>query len=367
MRVALITEFYYPHLGGVTEHVHNLAKQLERMGHQPTIITSRMGDHTHDEPYVRRIGRSVVVYSSGSFARVTVGSGLRRQIREILREERIDVVHVHSGLTPTFGLVGPSAADDLGLPVVVTFHSWFPRAPLFWLFQGPLQRRLERHAAAIAVSQLGSEAHARYFQTEWDVIPNGVDTEFFVPPAGGAPGDPAAPQLLFLGRMDPRNGLDVALRAMPDVISAYPGVTLTVAGDGPLRSRYERMARPMGDHIRFIGAVNGDRPERYGAADLMLVPITKASWSVTILEAMACGVPMVASDITGFRQQIEHGREALLVPVADVPRWSAAVLELLGDPARRAAMSRLGRAKALEYSWPRIAERVLEVYRRVAA
>jgi phosphatidyl-myo-inositol alpha-mannosyltransferase len=366
MRIALVTEFYYPHLGGVTEHVHNLARQLNSAGHTALIVTSNMGDVTHDGPHVRRIGTSRIIYSSGSFARITTGVGLRRQLREFFRAERIDVVHVHSGLTPTFGLVAPEAAHDLDLPVVVTFHSWFPQSRLFGIFRGPLQRRLDRHAASIAVSQLGSEAHAQYFETEWDIIPNGVDTDFFRPADRPAGREPGGPRLLFLGRLDPRNGLDVALKAMRAIRDVHPHVRLTVAGDGPLRRHYERAARPLGESVRFIGSVNGDRPLHYGQADVMLVPITKASWSVTLLEAMACAVPMVASDIIGFRQQIDGGREAVMVSVGDIRRWSEATLDLLADPGRRAEMSLAGRTKALQFSWPRITEQVVNVYQRVS-
>src|SRR4051812_43091220 len=105
MRVAVVTEFYYPHLGGVTEHVHKLAPQLPAAGHTATIVTSQMGDTSADGLNVRRIGRSQIIYSCGSFARVTTGARLRGQLRSLFRELRIDVVHVHGALVPTFGLV----------------------------------------------------------------------------------------------------------------------------------------------------------------------------------------------------------------------------------------------------------------------
>ena len=107
MRVALVTEFYYPHLGGVTEHVYNLARLLNRSGHRAIIITSHMAtpsrahdlDEVAEEPLViHRVGTSRVIYSYGSFARITTGLGLRRQIRDILRAEQIDLLHVHGGL-----------------------------------------------------------------------------------------------------------------------------------------------------------------------------------------------------------------------------------------------------------------------------
>lgn len=365
MRVALLTEFYYPHLGGVTEHVHNLAKQFNADGHPTLIVTADMRDVSHDEPWVRRIGTSRVVYSSGSFARVTTGVGLRRRLRELFRSERIDVVHLHGPLAPTFGLVGDLAAHDLGIPVVGTFHSWFPSSALYRIFRGPLQRRFDRYAAAIAVSHPAVEAHSRYFEADWEVIPNGVDTDFFHH-ADRRPYDATdGPKLLFLGRLDPRNGLDTALRAMPQILEAFPRARLTVAGSGPLMRFYRKEATPVAASVDFLGHVNGTRPQVYAGADLYLCPTTKASFGITLLEAMACGTPQAVSDITGFRELVDGGREAVLVPLNDPRAWARATIDLLSDPARRAAMGIAGRDKALAFAWPRVAERVMNVYRRV--
>lgn len=375
MRVALVTEFYYPHLGGVTEHVHNLARTLIRFGHPTIIITSHMVDHARDhEPgesdgdpaFVYRVGTSRVVYSAGSFARVTTGHGLRRRIRAILRQERIDLVHVHGGLNPVLGLVAPDAAGDLDIPVVATFHSWFQRSALCWIFRQPLQRRLNRHAAVIAVSRPVVEAHARYFEADWQIIPNGVDTSFFRPACPSLPsGRDRVPNLLFLGRLDPRNGLDTVLSALPVVVQRYPEVQLTIAGDGPLRSVYHRLAAPVEQHVRFIGSVNGNRPAFYSGADLYLCPTTKASFGITLLEAMACATPMVVSDITGFRELVSGGEEAVLVAKNDSAAWADAIIGLLQDRRRRERMSAAGLAKAAGFAWPHVTQEITAVYRRV--
>jgi phosphatidyl-myo-inositol alpha-mannosyltransferase len=317
-----------------------------------------------DGPAVRRVGTSRVIYSAGSFARITTGLGLRRQIRLHLEQEQIDIVHVHGGLAPVLGLTAPAAAAELGLPVVATFHSWFRRSALCRMFRRPLQRRLDRHAAAIAVSQPVVDAHARYFDADWNIIPNGIDTEFFRPSPPPA-SDGRGPDLLFLGRLDPRNGLDTILNAMPMVLARYPDTRLMVAGDGPLRPLYERMASPLGEHVSFLGRVNGDRPSHFSRADLYVCPTTKASFGVTLLEAMACGTPIAASDITGFRELVGGGEEAVLVPLGQPAEWAETVVKLLGDQERRGRMGRAGQAKAARYSWPLVTERILQVYRRV--
>jgi phosphatidylinositol alpha-mannosyltransferase len=170
---------------------------------------------------------------------------------------------------------------------------------------------------------------------------------------------------LFLGRLDPRNGLDTLLAAMPEILRYRPDAHLTVAGDGPLRRLYQHLARPVGSQVTFVGRVNGNRPLYYSKADLYLCPTTKASFGITLLEAMACGTPQVVSDITGFRELVGQGSEAVLIPKNDPSAWAETVLSLLDDDARRRSMASAGRAKARTYAWPRIAEQVMTVYQRV--
>jgi phosphatidyl-myo-inositol alpha-mannosyltransferase len=374
MRIAQITEYYYPHLGGITEHVHNLAKVFNAGGDHTIVVTSRMRppagapdahEYAKDAEFVRRLGTSRVVYTAESFARLTTGWALRRKLAALFREERIDLVHVHNGLAPTLGIVAPLAAWDVGLPVVATYHSWFRRSLLLRLCRRIAQYGIERHAANIAVSQPVIDSHGRYLDADWDLIPNGVDTTFFRP-GDRAPEDALrdGPRLLFVGRFDPRNALGTAIRALPQVLERYPNATLTIAGDGPLRRRYEQLARPCADRVSFIGRVNGNRPQVYGASDLYLCPAVWASFGITLLEAMACGRPLLVSDIPGFRELVDGGPEAVLVRKNDVDAWARAILELIERPQQRAAMGAAGVAKAQTYAWPLIAERVMAVYRR---
>ena len=230
LRIALVTEYYYPHLGGVTEHVHNLTLQLQRQGHPTIVVTANMqrpsGDleqTTADTPFVRRVGTSRTIYSAGSFARVTTGRNLRRRLRELFQREGTDVVHVHGGLNPTLGLVAPGAAADLDLPVVATFHSWFAGSALCRVFRRVLQQQLDRHAAVVAVSQPVIEAHSRYFDADWEIIPNGVDTDFFLADvrseartSAGPDGSRRDPALLFLGRAASSRGSQGVYRRVSD-------------------------------------------------------------------------------------------------------------------------------------------------------
>jgi phosphatidylinositol alpha-mannosyltransferase len=365
MRIALVAEDYYPQLGGVPEHVHHLALELNGRGHPTTVVTAHMRGAKDDAPFVRRIGTSLVIYANGGVSRVTLGWRLVRRLAELFREGRFDVVHVHGGLAPTFGLVAPLAAEQAGIPIVATFHSWFPRSVGYRLLRRPLQRLLDRHAATIAVSEPVIDALSRYFRARWEVIPNGVDLNYFQPNGYHPPGAGRGPELLFLARLEPRNGLSTALDAMPRILRRFPAARLVVAGDGPWRNYYERRARPLGDRVRFLGRVFGDRPAHYGSADLYLCPTTRASFGVTLLEAMACGTPLVLADNVGFRSVVQDGVDAAIVSDPDPAAWAATAIALLEDPARRAAMRRAGLATVSRYAWPRIADQTLAVYERV--
>jgi phosphatidylinositol alpha-mannosyltransferase len=194
-----------------------------------------------------------------------------------------------------------------------------------------------------------------------------VDVSFFQP-NGRRPTDALTqgPRLLFLGRIEPRNGLGTLLTAMPAILAQYPRARLFVAGDGPWRRFYEWRARRLGESVRFVGQVLAERPEYYGSADLYLCPTRIASFGVTLLEAMACGTPMVVADNAGYRWLIADGAEAVLLPRDHAPVWAATVIELLADPARRRRMSQAGLAKAIRFAWPVVAKQELAVYEAVA-
>jgi phosphatidylinositol alpha-mannosyltransferase len=367
LRIALVTEDYYPQLGGVPEHVHHLAKELDALGHTATIVTSQMkGDYAGQHADVRRVGTSLVIYANGGVARLTVGWQLTARLAALFRAERFDVIHVHGGLNPTLGIVAPWAAWRAGVPVVATFHTWFPRSVGYRVFRAPLQRMLDRHAATIAVSTTARDAMSRYFRATWEIIPNGVDTTFFRPSLGrgGMRFERRNPKLLWLGRIEPRNDLGTVLAAMPRILEHHPGAQLTVVGDGPWRSRMERAARPLGAAVHFAGTANGGRPGYYRGADVYMCSTTRASFGVTLLEAMACGTPLVVSDIPAFRDVAKH---AAFAPPTDPDGWGRVVNELIADSERRAMMMREGRRVAEGHSWPLITQRVLDVYRRVLA
>jgi phosphatidylinositol alpha-mannosyltransferase len=364
LRIALVTEYYYPHLGGVCEHVHFFAREARRRGHHVDVITSHIPGAV-EQPHVIRLGRSQPVYCNGSQARITLGWHLRRDMRRVLREGKYDIVHVHSPLTPILPLL---AIEEAECPVVGTFHTYFDRSLGYTLGNKFFQKRLEMLAAPIAVSHSTTVALNRYFDADWQIIPNGIDTEVFHPSAPPPPGIRRdLPTILFLGRFDPRNGLTTLIDSFRKVKARGTRgrqARLVVVGDGPLREHYYKQANGDPD-IVFVGSVLEGRPSYYAHSSVYACPTTKASFGITLLEAMACETPIVCSDILGFRDVVVDGREALMVPCSNRDALADALVRVLDDEGLAIQLGTTGRQQSLEYSWSRVTARVMDVYQRV--
>jgi phosphatidylinositol alpha-mannosyltransferase len=361
LRVALVTEYYYPHFGGICEHVHYLARELRRRGHHADIITSALGRRARD-PHMFEFGRSVPVYSNQSLARITVGAGLRRQLRDHFRQGRYDLVHVHSPLTPTLPLL---AVDVAEVPVVGTIHTNFDHSIAYQVLRRRFQRSVDRLAAVVCVSKTAAAAHARYFDADWRIIPNGIDLGAFRP---DVPVPPllrdGAPTILFLGRFDPRNGLDTLIRSFRVLRETHPTTRVVVVGDGPLRRHYRGVAG--GDpRIHFVGGMREERPGYYAHSTVYACPTRKASFGITLLEAMACATPIVCSDIAGFHDVVRDEREALFAGSGDAESLARALGRVLDDDPLRQRLSAAGLAHVAEYAWPRVTDQVLALYHEV--
>ena len=356
LKIAVVTEYYYPHLGGVCEHVHYFAECARALGHQVDIITSNI-EGGKDEPNVIRLGRSQPIYNNGSQARITVGWGLRRQMRRIL--SGYDIVHSHSPTHPVLPLL---ALQEAQCPVVGTFHTYFEGSIGYRLGRRYFQNQMDKLAATIAVSNSAAGALDVYFEADWKIIPNGIDLNVFNPDAPMPPeirGD--VPAILFLGRFDPRNGLTTLIESFQQVKGRNRKAQLVVVGDGPLRNHYFRTANNDPD-ITFVGSVLEARPSYYANSAIYACPTTKASFGITLLEAMACQTPIVCSDIIGFRDVVKHEREALMHPCGDRALLADELVRLLDDESLRDRLGAVGRERAKLYSWPAVTRAVLDVY-----
>ncbi len=365
MNIALVTEYYAPTLGGIQEHVFHLRRELVRLGHRATIVTAEVNDPAlplsppERESGVVRLSKSRPLIMNGSVARVSVGGHVARSLRELDAREHFDVLHLHAPLSPTLPLVALLALDT---PAIGTFHTYFTQSALLRFLRRPLQRVMDRLRARIAVSQLAADAIHRYFRAEFSVIPNGVDCAKF---AAAPPLEVFAdgrPSILFVGRLEPRCGLEPLLEAMK-LLPSPLDARLIVVGDGPLRARYEAAAGPS---VEFAGPQLAALPSYYASASVVCVPFSIASFGITLLEAMAAGKPIVASDIPGFRSVMQDGVQGRLVDSRSPRALSSALSQILRDSDRRQRYGAAGRLTVRQYDWSLITQRIVQVYERAA-
>jgi phosphatidylinositol alpha-mannosyltransferase len=369
VKIGIVSQSYYPRYGGVTEHVHQTAVELRRRGHEVLIVTShfRRGEAHHGDGEVR-IGHNLLIPFNGAFVDLAVGLRLKGQLRRLLGRERFDLLHTHQPLVPTLPLLAIQAA---GCPQVGTFHTTAGRSRMLEWGRPLLAPVVTKLDARIAVSSTARDFVAQYFPGEYEVIPNGVDVERFHPDVRPFEEHvrPDRVNILFVGRLDPRKGVHQLIAAMPGVIERTHGrVQLLIVGNSYLRPQLEAAVAPSARaHVRFLGHVpSADLPRWYATGDIFVSPASgNESFGIVLIEAMASGKAVVASDIPGYRSAVTPGVNAVTVPPGDVPALGEAISSLACDPGRRHSLGVQGRQRALEFSWTRVTDRIEAVYRRV--
>jgi phosphatidylinositol alpha-mannosyltransferase len=365
LKIGIVTQSYYPFYGGVTEHVHHVALALERQGHAVTLITGGSGrDVPHSPLRVLRTGRTVLVPSNGARATVTLGFGLRRWLRRVLRAENFDLINCQCALAPTLPLF---AIKEAACPVVGTFHSSAKSNIGYAIFRRTLRTYHARLAGKIAVSEPARDFVREYFGGDYKIIPNGVDTERFSPRERPLERfDDGAFNVLYVGRLEPRKGLSVLLNSFRGLWeSEGERARLIIVGDGPLR---RRLSQSVPDELRaavhFEGRVSSELLPRYYASSRVLCsPATRSeSFGIVLLEAMASGVPVIASDIPGYRTAVKNGVHGLLVEPGAPGALATALCLLARDESLRARMAAAGRSNAAQYSWDRVASMIEDYF-----
>ncbi len=372
MKIAIVSQSYYPRFGGVTEHVHHTAVELSRRGHEVCIITSRFRGVTPAVEGVRveRVGYNVLIPFNRAFVDFTVGLTIRQEVRELFRRHDFDVVHTHCPLAPSLPIIAIQTAT---CPQVGTFHSTGGDGMLEQLFRPVLLKVVDRLDGRIAVSRTAHECAERSFPGRYHVIPNGVDVDRFNPASQPFEEwrEPDRINLLFVGRLDPRKGVSLLIEAMPGVVRRTGGrARLLVVGDSYLRPKLEAsVPAAVRDHVRFLGHVPRESlPRWYATGDIFVSPASgNESFGIVLLEAMAAGRAVVASDIPGYRSVVIPDQNAVVFPPRDVAALEDTIVRLIENPDRRRALGQQGRQRALEFAWPRVTQQIEAVYREVAA
>ena len=370
LRVGIVAESYFPNLGGIQEHVLHLRNFLRRQGVEVTILTGQPAQSTSlpgpedAEDSVIRVGRSRSFRSGGTFTQATLGPFAAWNFRRALRRGHFDLLNIHGPCDLGLAFFGLSMFRG---PKVLTLHSCFPDArwrhrvaPYYrWVFG--------RAAATIAVSQATAQSMRRYAEFTPTIIPNGVDMPYWKANPGSRYLQPGMRNLVYLGRLEERNGPDLAIDSFSKIAALLPDVRLLIAGDGPLRSALQARVPPeLRGRVEFLGAVYDERPELLAASSVFLLPARAVGFSIMVLEAFAAGLPVVALPALGTDQAGEHWSNVVLSKDSSAEAFADAVLETLRQPGSdRVARIARGRSIAEAFDWRLVGQRILDVFEGV--
>jgi phosphatidylinositol alpha-mannosyltransferase len=372
VKIGIVVPFSWSFWGAVVEHGELQAQALEARGHDVRLVMGndppgqftralhpRVGRHGNPPENVIPIGRSVIVPANGSLPNIVLSPRAILRIKRVLARERFDVLHLHEPMTPVTCISVLAMATS---PIVVTHHAsgdlgYMKGAmPVFGFLASRIDKRL-------AVSERARDSAARWLPGDYEIVPNGV----LIPDAARASGREHT--VTFAGRQETRKGLQVLLRAWPE-IHRRTGARLQACGSDPLAVRLllTRLRVP-DDGIDILGFLPQEElTSLLGRTKALVAPsIGGESFGMVLTRAYACALPVVASDIPGYREVLTP-EAAVSVAPDDPSALTEAVVSLLADESRRAAMGTAARQVALQrYAWSDIAARLEGIYERAIA
>ena len=370
MKIALVSPYDFSHPGGVVNHILALNQQLTDMGHTVKIISPLSRQAVSNDDRFLHIGRARPFPVRGTTIRISFSLRLASKIKEVLAREKFDIVHLHEPFMPMLcsAVLRFSNTVNIG-----TFHACHgsPGYNFGWPLSAlMLRRRRSKLAGKIAVSRVAMEYARKHIPGDYDIIPNGIDLSHF--------SNSVSPieefcdgklNILFVGRLEKRKGVDYLLKAYLSLKKDFPNCRLIIVGPGTrFRRKYEKFVRrnDMTDVV-FRGMVTYDElPRYYKTADIFCSPATgRESFGIVLLEAMALGKPLVASNIEGYAGVITSGKEGLLVSPENEVALSRSLMALLADAPLRQRLGERGLVTAREHSWEIVARRIAGYYDRI--
>jgi phosphatidylinositol alpha-mannosyltransferase len=372
VKIAIVVPYSWSFWGGVVDHAEQQVLALRKLGADAWLIIGNdppgsfthvlhpgVGRHLDPPEYVLPVGRSVIVPANGSLPNIVLSPTTALRVKRIFQRERFDLIHVHEPLTPAIGVAALALWRG---PTVATFHAsgdlgWLRFARYTWGF---LMNRIDHR---IAVSDQARASAARWFPGEYQVVPNGV-----LVPAEANPAN-RENHVVFIGRHEPRKGMPVLLRAWPE-IHRRTGARLRLVGADPLAVRLVvSRERVSGDGIDMLGVLTNDEltDELLRAKVQVASSLGGESFGMVLTRGLACAVPVVASDIPGYRAVMDDD-VGVLVPPGDHAALADAVVDLLADEELRVKRGAAARALVQDrYSWERIAGRLHSIYEEAVA
>jgi phosphatidyl-myo-inositol alpha-mannosyltransferase len=364
MRIGMVCPYSFDVHGGVQSHVLQLAEVMAARRHDVSVLAPS-SPHVTLPDYVVSGGKAVPIPYNGSVARLRFGPAAHRRVKRWLADGDFDVLHLHEPNAPSLSMLALMIAEG---PIVATFHTSTTKSLTLSVFQGILRPWHEKIIGRIAVSDLARRWQMEALGSDAVEIPNGVDVASFAkaPRLEGYPRP--GKTVLFLGRFDePRKGMDVLLAALPAVVEKFRDLEVLIVGRGD-QDELRQEAGPLAEHLRFLGQVDdAAKASAMRSADLYCAPNTGGeSFGIVLVEAMAAGTPVVASDLDAFRRVLLDGAAGRLVPIDDADALAEAIIATLGDDDVRAGYVKTAAAAVRRYDWPVVAQQIMRVYETVA-
>jgi phosphatidylinositol alpha-mannosyltransferase len=364
MRIGMVCPYSFDVNGGVQAHVLQLAEVMRTRGHHVSVLAPA-SPHVTLPDYVVSGGKAVPIPYNGSVARLRFGPATHRLVKKWIAAGEFDVLHLHEPNAPSLSVLALMVAEG---PIVATFHTSTTKSFALSFFQGILRPWNEKIVGRIAVSDLARRWQIEALGSDAVQIPNGVHVAAFAsaPPMPGYPRKGST--VLFLGRFDePRKGMAVLLGALPALVQRFPDVEILIVGRGDEEELREEAGEFAG-HLRFLGQVSDEqKASALRSADVYCAPNTGGeSFGIVLVEAMAAGTAVVASNLDAFRRVLDNGNAGQLVEIGDSDGLAEALIAVLDDPTLRARYAQAATAAVHRYDWSVVADEIMRVYETVA-
>lgn len=364
MRIGIVCPYAWDIPGGVSAHVHDLAVALIRRGHSVNVLAPVESDIELPD-FVTSSGKPRAVKYNGSVARLSFGPVTARKVAKWIEDGNFDVLHVHEPLAPSISVLACWAARG---PIVATWHSSMDRSRMLLSLSRLAQTAMEKVSARIAVSEAARKTLVEHVGGDAVVIPNGVDCAAFTnaQPLDGWPG--TGQSLIFLGRVDePRKGLAILVEAFKEMRLSKPDLQLLIAGPGDASEILSTLSDNDRSAVTCLGMIDTDnKADVFASGTIYVAPNTGGeSFGIVLLEAMASGTPVLASDLDAFRRVLDFGTAGKTFTNEDAHSLATVALTMLNDPEVLNQLSVQGRMRADEFDWSTVCSRIERVYESV--
>ncbi len=367
MRIGMVCPYSFDVPGGVQSHVLQLAQVMHERGHVVSVLAPTASDaHASLPDYVVSGGRAVPIPYNGSVARLRFGPSTHRMVKKWLMQGQFDVLHLHEPNAPSLSMLALNIAEG---PIVATFHTSTTKSLTLSVFEPILRPMHEKIVGRIAVSDLARRWQMEALGSDAVEIPNGVDVAAFAsaPLMDGYPR--AGKSVLFLGRYDePRKGMAVLLRALPRLVERFDDIELLIVGRGD-EDELRRSAGKRAKHLRFLGQVDdAAKASAMRSADVYCAPHTGGeSFGIVLVEAMAAGTAVVASELDAFRRVLMNGKAGRLVAIDDSDALADGLIAVLDNDVIRKGYVKAASDAVRRYDWSVVAGQIMRVYETVAS